>query len=345
MRVWIDLANAPHVAFFLPMIRLLESRGHEVIVSMRDFNNTVELACRAGLQGTVIGEHGGASAAGKMANLLHRAFDLAAFARRAGAQIAVSHNSYTQTIAGRLIGARVVTAMDYEGQPANHIAFRLAHRVIVPACFPASALRRFGCREDKVVRYEGFKEQVYLSDFAPDPGFDASLRRACGLPRGWNRRNTILVTVRAPAEQAAYHHFKNRLFVTMLDHLRGMAGITVVLLPRDEAQRAVYTTRYPRFHVPRAPLSGNDLVYASDLVVSAGGTMNREAAVLGTPACTIFAGALSAVDRALIGLGRLVSIETERDLDRLPLEKKNGRRALVNPHLCGRITDWVLEES
>jgi uncharacterized protein len=125
MKIWIDLANAPHVAFFRPIITELEKRGHSILLSLRDFNQTVELAHRSGLDGVVIGTHGGRTATGKVLNLLGRAGWLARFARHSGAQIAVSHNSYTQAIAGRLIGARVVTLMDFEGQPANHIAFRL----------------------------------------------------------------------------------------------------------------------------------------------------------------------------------------------------------------------------
>ena len=202
MKVWIDLANAPHVAFFGPIIREIERRGHSVILSLRDFNQTVELAHRCGLDGAVIGTHGGRSATGKVVNLFGRAGWLALFARHAGADVAVSHNSYTQTIAGRLVGARVVTLMDYEGQPANHIAFRLAHRVIVPAAFPAADLKRFGCPPAKVMRYEGFKEQVYLSDFTPDPGFAETLRESCGLDERWDPSREVVVTVRSPPSLA-----------------------------------------------------------------------------------------------------------------------------------------------
>lgn len=341
MRIWIDLANAPHVAFFLPIIRELEIAGHEISISMRDFNQTVELAGLNGLQGTVIGTHGGRSSFGKAINLLSRASALTAFSRRRKLDVAVSHNSYTQTIAGRLTCSRVVTIMDYEGQPANHIAFRLAHRVIVPSAFPESDLRRFGCPPSRVIRYEGFKEQVYLSSFQPQPRFVADLRRACELGSDWDPERNILVTVRTPASMAAYHHFKNVLFEKLMQRLNERHDLTVVLLPRSEEQRAYYRDHYPRLRIPTEPLSGNDLVFASDLVVSAGGTMNREAAVLGTPVCTIFAGQLPAVDRRLIDIGRLVSIETERDLDALSFNRKVQGRRLDNPGLCARFAEWI----
>lgn len=341
MKIWIDLANAPHVAFFQPIIRELELRGHVITLSLRDFNQTVEIASLQGLEGTVIGKHGGNSSLGKVLNLFARSSSLAVFGREHKVDVAVSHNSYTQTIAGRLIGARVVTIMDYEGQPANHIAFRLAHRVIVPTAFPQRALRRFGCPEHRVVRYDGFKEQVYLSDFQPQPGFFRELVRACRLEENWAPENHILVTVRTPASMAAYHHFKNLLFEKLLEMLDSRSDLTVVLLPRTPDQRSYYAGRYPHLHIPSTPMSGNDLVYHSDLVVSAGGTMNREAAILGTPVCTIFAGELPAVDRRLIEMEKLVSIESERDVDALAFSRKQQGRRLENRGLCAQFADWI----
>ncbi len=342
MKIWIDLANAPHVGFFLPVVLDLKRLGHEVFISMRDFNQTVELARKNGLDGAVIGTHGGASSFGKFLNLIGRSVELIKFGGKLAADVAVSHNSYTHTIAGRLIGARVVTIMDYEGQPANHIAFRMAHKVIVPQAFPDEDLRRFGCPPRKVYRYNGFKEQLYLSDFSPNGAFPQSLVRACGLEPDWSLEKNILVTVRTPASMAAYHHFKNYLFEKLLDKLNSKPGLTVVLLPRTGEQREYYRARYPRIFFPQEPLSGNDLVYFSDLVVSAGGTMNREAAVLGTPVCTIFAGKLPAVDRSLIAMGRLTSIETEDDLEGLRFEKKRKGEVLTNPNLKLEIANQIV---
>ncbi len=343
MRIWIDLANAPHVGFFLPLVKEFTNLGHEVSISVRDFNQTVELARRNGLPGEVIGTHGGASSLGKLLNLLGRSVRLARFGRKMKPDVAVSHNSYTHTIAGRCVGARVVTIMDYEGQPANHIAFRTAHRVIVPFYFPDEDLRRFGAGEKKVWKYQGFKEQVYLSDFRPCDSFLSELTRSCGLDKRWDPARAVLVTVRTPASMAAYHHFKNLLFERLLLKLDAIPEVTVVLLPRSAEQKLYYREKFPRFRIPTEPLSGNDLVYHSDLVISAGGTMNREAAVLGTPVCTIFAGELPAVDRALIGMGRLTALETDEDLNSLCIGKKERKgNILVNHGLCREIAQKII---
>ena len=141
MNIWIDLANSPHVIFFAPIIQKLKDDGHNVLITMRDFAQTIPLARKFHLEGEIIGEHGGANRASKIVNLLKRTAQLVSYARGKSIDIAVSHNSYTHTIAGRLIGAKVITIMDYEGQPANHLAFRFANKVIVPEGFPDNALR------------------------------------------------------------------------------------------------------------------------------------------------------------------------------------------------------------
>src|SRR5882762_10961317 len=176
MRIWIDLANSPHVPFFRSLTNEFISRNHEVVVTARDFAETVALAETAGFAPEVIGGHGGGKLSGKAGNLVQRSLALARWARGRNLDLALSHNSYSQILAARALSLRSVTLMDYEHQPANHLAFRLASRVIVPRAFPESALRRYGASRGKVKRYKGTKEDVYLADFKPDPGFAQTLR-------------------------------------------------------------------------------------------------------------------------------------------------------------------------
>ncbi len=225
---------------------------------------------------------------------------MAGWARKRQFDLAISHNSYSQILAARALGIKTVTLMDYEYQPANHLAFRLASRIIVPASFPAKRLRRYGARVGKVRRYHGTKEDVYLADFQPDPSFGAQL---CEL--GVNPDN-VLVLMRPPAHDALYHRFQNTLFDEALAMLLANENVQVILLPRNEAQRAAYSTKASeRLIIPAAPLDGANLIAASDLVISAGGTINREAAALGVPAASIYAGKWAAVDEELVNEGRL----------------------------------------
>src|SRR5947207_4030936 len=158
MHIWIDLANSPHVPFFHALIPEFTARGHTVEISARDFAQTVELATKAGLLPHVIGGHGGGRLTGKAGNLVGRAAALRKWARDRGFDLAVSHNSYAQIAAAAALRIKSVTLMDYEHQPANHLAFRLAASVVVPRAFPAAELRRYGASMRKVKRYEGTKE-------------------------------------------------------------------------------------------------------------------------------------------------------------------------------------------
>ncbi|HKO63036.1 MAG TPA: DUF354 domain-containing protein, partial [Pyrinomonadaceae bacterium] len=264
MRIWIDLANSPHVPFFRSLADEFIRANHELLVTARDFAETVDLAQAAGFDATVIGGHGGGRLSGKAGNLMQRGLALARWARGRGIDLAVSHNSYSQVLAARALSIKTVTLMDYEHQPANHLAFRLASRIIVPTAFPEPALRRYGAPLAKVFRYQGIKEDVYLADFQADAKFESVLNTL-----GVNTSD-VLVTIRPPASEALYHRFENELFDQLLNRLLKEDGVKVILLPRNEAQRQNYSSRrHPRLIIPDAPLDGANLIAHSDLVVSA----------------------------------------------------------------------------
>jgi uncharacterized protein len=337
VNIWIDLANSPHVPFFRALIPEFERRGARVLVTARKFAQTVEMARAAGLSPVVIGGHGGGKLRGKAGNLVGRAAALFRWARGRGFDLAVSHNSYAQTAAARFLGIKSVTLMDYEHQPANHLAFRLASRVIVPAAFPAEALKAYGAREGKVRRYQGTKEDVYLADFVPDPNFNETLREL-----GVGEKD-VLVVVRPPAREALYHRFENELFDELIERLCARDGVKVIMLARSAAQREIYSARScANMILPRAALDGANLVAAADLVVSAGGTMNREAAALGVPAATIYAGRWAAIDEELVREGRLRRLSTREDLDALPVEKKREAAARRALHVRSEVVDLIL---
>ena len=338
MRVWIDLANSPHVPFFRPLVDRFTAAGHEVEITARDFAEVVPLAHAAGFTPHVIGKHGGREVKGKAGNLMSRAWGLVRWARARSFDLALSHNSYSQILAARALRVKSVTLMDYEHQPANHLAFRLASRIIVPTSFPATQLRRFGAGVGKVRRYHGTKEDVYLAEFQPNPEFTA---RLCEL--GVNPDN-VLVLMRPPAVDALYHRFQNTLFDEALERLSAMDNVQVILLPRNDAQRSEYSTRKGVI-VPANPLPGADLIAASDLVISAGGTINREAAALGVPAASIYAGKWAAVDEQLVEEGRLIRISENTDLDKLRVAKKRAPNPRRSSTVIDEITNFILNSA
>lgn len=338
MRIWIDLANSPHVPFFRSLADEFIRRNHQVVVTARDFAETVKLAQAAGLEMEVIGGHGGGKLAGKAGNLVQRALELGRWARGRNLDLAVSHNSYSQILAARALSLRTITLMDYEHQPANHLAFRLASRIIVPDAFPEVALMRFGASASKVKRYAGLKEDVYLADFQCDPEFPKLLGKL-----GIDQSN-VLVTMRPPASEALYHRFENVFFDELLDRLLATPNVKVVLLSRSDLQRESYKARaVSNLIIPDVPLDGGNLIAHSDLVVSAGGTMNREAAALGIPAASIYLGEWAAIDEQLVKEGRLRRIATREAIHDLLLRKKGATNARREVHVSTEVADLILE--
>jgi len=333
MRIWIDLANSPHVPFFRALIDRFVAQGHEVEVTARDFAETVPLAQAARLSPNIIGEYGGRQVSGKAGNLMSRAWSLAGWARKRTFDLAISHNSYSQILAARALRVKCVTLMDYEYQPANHLAFRLTSRLIVPASFPDRRLRRYGASPRKIKRYHGTKEDVYLADFQPDPSFEAQLFQLGIQP------DNVLVLMRPPAHDALYHRFENTLFDDALNRVLADENVHVILLPRNETQRLAYTAKgQTNLVIPAAPMDGPNLIAASDLVISAGGTINREAAALGVPAASVYAGKWAAVDEQLVQEGRLRRVKNAKDLRELPVVKKQP----VNPRRSVEVIEEVV---
>ena len=331
MRVWVDVTNSPHVVIFRPLIERLRARGHEVTVTSREFAQTIGLLERFGIEHTPVGAHGGGSRGGKARAMARRSRDLIRFARAERFDLAVAHGSTDQPVAARLAGTPQVTMFDYEYAAAmHHWNGRLATRVLVPAAIPEGALSRYGIRPPKLVRYHGLKEEYYLADHVMDPGVLGEL----GL-----EPEHLIVVVRPPPEVTLYHRGASTdLFAATLARLLGEAPrVRTVVLPRTEAQREALIGSAAI--VPERPIDGPSLVAAADLVVSAGGTMNREAAALGVPAYTPFAARLGAVDRSLIDEGRLRRLTSPDDLV-LERRERGAAPPLRDPeHLLGLILE------
>jgi uncharacterized protein len=338
MRIWIDLANSPHVPFFRALRDDFLTLGHQVEFTARDFAETVALAHQAKLSPEVIGVHGGGKITGKAGNLAGRSWDLAHWARKRRFDLALSHNSYSQIVAARALRLSTTTLMDYEYQPANHLAFRLSSRIIVPSCFPANQLKAYGARMDKVRRYHGTKEDVYLAHFESDPSFASTLSELGIGPQD------IVVLMRPPAGDALYHRFENTLFDEALRRVLASKDVRVILLPRNEQQRQKYVSRpEANLIVPQQPLPGADLIARSDLVISAGGTINREAAALGVPAVSIYAGRWAAVDQMLLEQGRLKRSSSSEDVESLNISKKPGPNLRRATEVRTEVVKLILE--
>jgi uncharacterized protein len=315
VRVWIDVSNSPQVPFFRPLIALLAARGHEIEVTTRAYAQTIELLRLHGVPHEVVGpRHGGAGALGKGRAMAGRLRALRRFAKDRGFDIALSHASHELPLVARSLGIPSAYAFDYEFARVQHgLGCRAAKRVVVPEAIPQDRLDALGSPARKVRRFPGFEEEYYLSRFEPDRG----VLDVLGL-----EPDRILVVVRTPPEVSLYHRHGNPLFADVLRRLGSDPAVQAVVLPRTDEQRAAIRARgFPSLVLPEHAVDAQSLVALSDVVVSAGGTMNREAAALGVPVYTMFAGRMGAVDQMLVDGGRLGIL---RSPDAVPLQKREG---------------------
>ena len=314
MRVWIDMTASAHVLVFRPLIKLLRERGDEVEVTAREYAQTLQLLQLHGIEAEVIGKHGGRSRAGKLRAMNKRLRTLRRWARDRSFDVALAHGSHELTMTARALGIPSSTTFDYEFAWLQHqLGCRAATKVVVPDAIPVERLARYDARPPKLVQYPGLKEEYYLADFEPD----RSLLDQLAIDR-----DRVLVVLRPPPDVSLYHRHSNPLFPQTVDFLGRHEDVQAVVLPRTDEQRAyVRDLQLPSLVLPERAVDAQSLIALSDLVVSAGGTMNREAAALGVPVWTTYGGRLGGVDEELIRNGRLKPLTDPRALE---LRKRDG---------------------
>jgi predicted glycosyltransferase len=315
MRIWVDLTASAHPIVMRPIVDRLRQRGHEVEITARDYAQTLELCRLHDLDVEVFGMHGGATRTKKLGALLSRTRALRSWARTRDFDLAVGHGSNDLALVARSLRIPAVDTFDYEWATVQHtIGCRLARVVMVPDSIPPERLRRYGVGPKKLRPYPGLKEEYYLSDWTPDP--EVLVRLGVDSER-------VVVIVRPPPDVSLYHRKSNPLFPQVLQFLGSDDGVHAVVLPRTTAQRQyVRELGLGSVIVPEGAVDGQSAVALADLVVSAGGSMNREAVALGTPVYTTYGGRLGGVDEMLIRESRLRPLTDPRAIE---LVKRSGQ--------------------
>jgi predicted glycosyltransferase len=345
-KVWIDLENSPHIPFFAPIIKELEARGCEVVLTARDCFQVCELADLAGFKYQKIGHHYGKHRLAKIVGLGVRVLQMTPFVLREKPDISVCHGSRSMLVLSSMAGVRNLNITDYEfadHRLTNMFGSGQKKWILTPEVIPSEVFEKDGLPKDHLLHYPGIKEDVYTPFFQPDP----SLKDTLGL-----ESTDIVVTIRPPATEAHYHNPESeKLLMAVFELLAAHPKVRAVLLPRTHKQEAELRQVRPdlfagrKIVVPKSAVDGLDLIWCSDLVISGGGTMNREAAALGIPVYSLFRGTMGAVDKYLAETGRLVLLESEQDvrekLKLVPRSKTLASRpkqlvtlnAVVN-HIC-----------
>jgi len=324
-KIWIDLDNSPHVPFFAPIIDELKKRDYAVVITARDCFQVRELADLYHLDYRLIGRHWGKNKVRKMAGIFARATSLLSVARRESPDLALSVCSRSQLVVASFLRIPSFFIGDYEystGWVLVRPTWMMCPEVISSADIPMP--------ENRILKYPGIKEDVYVPRFSPDAG----LRSQLGLSE-----DDIVATIRPPATEAHYHNPNStRLFEAAVEFLSRFPRVKLVLLPRNANQESDLRSRRPDLfargfiRVPPRVVNGLNLIWNSDFVISGGGTMNREAAALGVPVYSVFRGKIGAVDRDLASQGRLVLLESVPDVHNRILVTRRDRPAQPHKH-------------
>jgi predicted glycosyltransferase len=338
-KIWIDLDNSPHVPFFKPIIEELERRGYSVLITARDCFQVCDLADLLKVPYKRCGRHYGKHIAAKVVGLVIRTLQLMPVIMREKPDLAVSHGSRSLFAASSLLRIPTITIFDYEYAKWSSFGSTRQSWYMSPELIPDQAGRKIEGK--RVLHYPGIKEDVYASSLRPDP----SIREELHIDP-----NDIVVTIRPPATEAHYHNPESEILLDVVFELIGSHPHTrIILLPRTPKQERELRHKWPelfssgKVSVPKHVVDGMELIWFSDLVISGGGTMNREAAALGVPVYSIFRGTMGAVDKYLAEVGRLTLICTPDDVrTRIALVRHNS--GLV-PKLADRSALHVIVEN
>jgi predicted glycosyltransferase len=338
-KIWIDLDNSPHVPLFKPIIDELSQRGYDCMVTSRDCFQVAGLIDLYGLKCETIGKHYGRNTLMKVFGLVYRGMQLTPSALRDRPALALSHGSRSQQLVSRLLGIPTIIMNDYEY--VTFLPFNDSTWLITP-----EYLHKWAEKIDpsRILTYSGLKEDVYIPNFKPD----STIMKAIGL-----EADHIIITIRPPATEAHYHNPESEeLFTEVMNYFGAMDKVTMVLLPRNDKQAETIRERWPHLiaggHaiIPDHVVDGLNLMWHSDLVISGGGTMNREAAALGIPVYSIFRGPTGAVDRYLAEHGRLVMLERPADIrEKIRVERRDrsGNGMSRGKAVLNRIVDEIVQ--
>ncbi|HUO36175.1 MAG TPA: DUF354 domain-containing protein [Candidatus Acidoferrum sp.] len=308
-RIWIDIDNSPHVPFFLPIIDELRKLDFELLLTARDMYQVCELLDFYHLPCKVIGGHYGKNKALKVLSNCTRAVQLIPVAAAFRARLAVSHGSRAQVLVGKTL--RIPTLMMHDYEHSIKTGFLEPDWTMMPDVIPNEVMSK---HPERALKYHGLKEDVYVPRFRPD----SSVLSRLGIDS-----NHLVITMRPPATEAHYHNPEAEiLFDAAIRKIAAEPGARGVILPRNARQSKQLKEKWAalistgRMVIPDAPLNGLNIIWFSDLVVSGGGTMNREAAALGVPVYSVFRGKIGAVDQYLSRNGRLTLLESVEDVNK-----------------------------
>lgn len=338
MNFWFDLDNSPHVPLFRPVFNELQKRNIDYLVTAREFAQTRDLLELYNINYNLVGKHGGKNKLAKIVNLFIRANQLKKFVSKTKIDLAVSHGSRTQLVACKRLNIPSVLMADYE-YTESKIFNTLADYLVIPKFIPDEHLASQGFNLKKIIRYNCFKEELYLTDFQADPNFRKQLNI---------ESDNILVVIRPPSMVGNYHDNRSEnLLITAIKHLGEFDKVIILIVNRTDIEKHFIESNVKiggNVRFLEKAVDGLQLLNAADITISGGGTMNRESALLGTKTYSIFTGRRPYLDEYLQEQGRMKFISTIKEIKSIIPQKISNRKILLhttNPKQ--EITDLLID--
>jgi uncharacterized protein len=334
MKVWIDVDNPPQVQYLVPFVAVFRTRGIDVLLTARDYGETLELLRARGVEAHVVGRRFGRGKLRKGFGSLARASALATYATRHGRPSALLCASRSSALAASALRIPSFVIADYEH--ASVAAYRLTGSTFLhPRFVDTTTWLERGLRPAQLRPFDGIKEDISFA------GIDVDAITPHLLPG-----DEVRVLVRPPAEDSHYYDDASRvLALALLRTLAARDDVRLVFAPRYPRQRADVEALDWRVEpvVLTEAVPFTSLLGAVDIVVCSGGTMLREAAYLGVPAYTIFRSELGGVDRWLASIGRVGVLRSERDFERIEFRSRGSFAPLrSNPALLDELAAVVI---
>ncbi len=334
-RIWIDMDNSPHVPVFKPLIKILRAQDIKVFVTARDYAQTIPLLHYWNIDHVQVGKHGGKNKIKKVINLAYRSMQLFFLMRKKKIDLAVSHGSRSMVVAAKLLSIKTVTMLDYEYTETGIFNF-FSDYLLMPSLIPAERLSKAGLDLKKIIRYDGFKEELYLDHLVPDE----SMRERLGIPA-----KNILVTLRPSALLGNYHNpLSEKVIIALLHKLIVIDLVTILIVSRSKEDKQLISNEFgDKIRFLEHAEDGLQLIWNSDIFISGGGTMNREAALLGVPTYSVFTGKKPYLDEYLEEKGKLVFINSVSDIDKIHIIKRTAslpskeKSTVLANELCSKI--------
>lgn len=345
--IWFDFDNAPHVPILLPIIKEMRKRGYKTLLTARDKSETKELLILNKEEFKVIGKSFPKSKILKLLFTLNRAVKLIFYLKKRGngkTILSVNHSSRSALLASWLKRIPSVALYDYEYVNSTFQNI-FATKILMPNVFTTDKLKKANISTKNLDFYPGIKEQIYIS---------SNYKKTNLLNEFGIDTSKIIITFRPPGTSGHYHNPKSEIIMDeILNKMtQEKEKIFLIVLPRTRKQKEMifdlFRQKKIRFFIPENPINGIDLILNSDLVLSGGGTMIREAAVLGVPSYSFFQGPKGAVDEFLEKNGRLTFINSLSDIELIKLRKKQKESNVLKSNqeeivsfICNKLESFI----